>query len=110
MVKSKDYDRWLKSQTYEKFVAHVCRNLTRESKGKVKRNQQLGGKKTGHSHQIDVTIELQVGGLELLVLVECKHYNKRVSVDDLLVFAQRIEDIGAHKGLGGVPAGRNQGS
>jgi polysaccharide deacetylase 2 family uncharacterized protein YibQ len=32
-------------------------------------------------------------------LVECKAYKRPVSVDDLLIFAERIDDIGANKGI-----------
>jgi len=35
----------------------------------------------------------------MLILVECKHYKDKVEISDLLEFAQRIDDIGAHKGV-----------
>jgi hypothetical protein len=35
----------------------------------------------------------------MLVVVECKQYQKKVGVDDLLEFRSRIEDLRAHKGI-----------
>ena len=55
--------------------------------------------KSGHDHQIDVSAELTLGGLEMLILTECKYYSHCVGVDDVMEFAYRIQDIGAHKGV-----------
>src|SRR5262245_45531085 len=52
---------------------------------------------SGQKHEIDVTFEVSIGNLKLLFLVECKHYTR--AVDDVMAFAFRLRDIGAHKGL-----------
>jgi hypothetical protein len=54
---------------------------------------------SGYTHQIDVAYRFRIWKLDILVIVECKHYKKRVGVDDLLEFRSRIEDLRAHKGL-----------
>lgn len=46
-----------------------------------------------------MSIELRIADLSLMVLIECKHYKNTVSIADILEFAQRIDDIGAHKGV-----------
>jgi hypothetical protein len=55
--------------------------------------------KSGQEHEIDVSFEIKVGDLELLFLAECKKYQRRVGVDDIMAFSYRMKDIGAHKGL-----------
>lgn len=55
--------------------------------------------KSGHEHQIDVAAELELAEVRILILVECKHYSRKVGIDDVMELATRIEDIGAHKGI-----------
>lgn len=55
--------------------------------------------KSGHEHQIDVSAEIKIAGFLILILVECKLYSRSVGIEDVLEFASRLEDIGAHKGI-----------
>jgi hypothetical protein len=96
---TESYKKYLASLTYEKFVAFTFEGLVDSKIGKVIRDVSLKGKRTGHHHQIDILIELSIAGIKLMVLVECKHYKSKVRIDDILAFAQRIDDIGAHKGV-----------
>jgi hypothetical protein len=54
---------------------------------------------SGYEHQIDVAYRFKIWKTEMLVVVECKQYQKKVGVDDLLEFRSRIEDLRAHKGI-----------
>ncbi len=54
---------------------------------------------SGYEHQIDVVYRFTIWRTEILVIVECKQYQNKVGVDDLLEFRARIEDIKAHKGI-----------
>jgi hypothetical protein len=65
---------------------------------KMEQNAHFTGK-SGHDHQIDVAAEIKLAGIKLLILVECKYYSKVVGIDEVMEFAARIEDIGAHKGI-----------
>jgi ribosomal protein L40E len=47
---------------------------------------------------IDIVIETQLAGLNILILVECKYYKRRVEIADVLEFAERLDDVGAQKG------------
>jgi acyl carrier protein len=67
--------------------------------GRVHLRKHLEGKKSGHLHEIDIVIETTVAQLDILILLECKHYSRTVDVGDILTFASRIDDIGAHKGV-----------
>ncbi|MBM3236168.1 restriction endonuclease [Candidatus Poribacteria bacterium] len=55
--------------------------------------------KSGHEHQIDVSAELKIAGVKVLILIECKRYAHRVGIDDVMEVATRLDDIGAHKGI-----------
>lgn len=55
--------------------------------------------KSGQEHAIDVSFETTLSDLRLLILVECKHYARSVGVEDVLTFAYRLRDVGAHKGI-----------
>jgi hypothetical protein len=93
------YARFLEAKKYEGFVKTIYEELLDKSIGQVHLDKHYVGKRTGHSHQIDVSIETKVAGLEILILIECKHYKKTVEISDVLAFAQRLDDIGAHKGV-----------
>ncbi len=54
---------------------------------------------SGYEHLIDVAYRFRIWKTEMLVIVECKQYQKKVGVDDLLEFRSRIEDLRAHKGI-----------
>jgi hypothetical protein len=92
-------NRFLESLEYEEFVRMSYDALVSEDVGAVFLKRAYLGKRTGHQHEIDVSIELMVADLRIIILVECKHYRNKVEISDLLEFAQRLEDIGAHKGV-----------
>lgn len=65
---------------------------------------------SGYTHQIDVLYRMKIWLTELLVLVECKQYEKHVGVDDLLEFKSRLEDLRAHKGVFVTSSGYQRGA
>lgn len=84
--------------TFEEFVHATYSSLLKGYGAEVfLRRHYLG--KSGHNHEIDVSARLRIAGADLLLLIECKCYKKRVGVYDILAFAQRIDDIGAQKGI-----------
>jgi len=89
----------LQAMEYEDFVRLSFETLLCAHVGTVHKHRVYEGRRTGHQHDIDVSIDLEVGGLRILILVECKKYRRRVEISDLLEFAQRIDDIGASKGV-----------
>lgn len=63
------------------------------------------------TYQIDVTATFEIfGGSSIVVLVECKHYNKRVQRDDIILLNSKLQSIGAHKGILCSNAGFQQGA
>ena len=85
------------SKEYEELVADVCGELCSVPGAVIRHNQRLRGN-SGHEHQIDVVIEYP-GPVRLLILVECKYWTHPVTVEEVLVLAQRLTDTGAHKGI-----------
>ena len=89
----------MRSTDYEALVARVYEDLLPTGLGNVLKDQQYIGKRSGHSHQIDVAIEMKIADLRILVVIECKYYNRRVEVGEVLELAERLDDIGAQKGV-----------
>jgi len=90
---------FLDSMEYEEFVKTTYEALLSQHMGSVYLKKTYPGRRTGHRHEIDVSIELTLADLAILILVECKYYRNKVGISDLLEFAQRIDDISAHKGV-----------
>lgn len=90
------------AKKYELLVREILaarlKDDTRAIDFKVFHGKKYLGK-SGHNHQIDVSAELKLAGIKILILVECKLYSKKVGIDDILEFATRMDDIGAHKGI-----------
>jgi len=66
--------------------------------------------KSGQHYQIDLSFEFTKTKASFLVLIECKNYNRRVGLSVLLEFAEKIKDIGAHKGIVVTTRGFQKGS
>jgi hypothetical protein len=103
-------NRFRDSLQYEEFVRKTYDTLISHRIGKVYSKKLYTGKRTGHEHEIDVSIELEIVDLLILILVECKHYQSKVDISDVLEFAQRIDDIGAHKGVMVTTIGYQEGA
>ncbi len=57
------------------------------------------GKRSRHHHEIDLSCEIDWLGTRIIIAIECKAYRRSVGIDDMLEFAQRLDDISAHKGI-----------
>jgi hypothetical protein len=84
---------------FETFVKSIIRDQLSDSNIQIHHRRRLRGKRSGYSHEIDLSFEIDLVGTQVLVIVECKAYQRPVSVDDVLEFCSRIDDIGAHKGI-----------
>jgi len=90
-------------EVYERIVRDILEaEIRRDCPGAqldVFHNRTYRGK-SGNKHQIDVSAEIRIAGMQFLILAECKLYSrKKVNNEEIQVLASRIEDIGAHKGL-----------
>jgi hypothetical protein len=50
---------------------------------------------SGHQHQIDVSADVRIAGVKILIVIECKMYLRKVGIDDVMVLKSRMDDIGA---------------
>ena len=55
---------------------------------------------SGMTYEIDVVMEMTLAaGLRLLIAVEVKHIKRRIGAAEVMAFAAKLDDIGAHKGI-----------
>lgn len=54
----------------------------------------------GGEYAIDILLEFSLlSGARVIILVECKHQQRRVERDEVLVLEGKLRDVGAHKGM-----------
>lgn len=89
----------MEAEDYELFVQKVYQDLLKYDHVVVYHQKEYVRRSSGLPIKIDVSFEVEVAGARILVLVECKHYARRVEVGDIDEFFARLQDIGAHKGV-----------
>jgi len=102
MCSQKRNSNYATSRNYELLVRNLIKQEMSGISGveviEILHNARMKGS-SGYEHQIDVAYRFRIWKTEMLVIVECKKYQKNVGVDDLLEFRSRIEDLKAHKGI-----------
>jgi hypothetical protein len=53
----------------------------------------------GAVHAIDVAARRTVAGVDVLWIVECKHWNRRVNIEKVLALRGLVMDLGADRGI-----------
>jgi hypothetical protein len=82
---------------YETEVFDACKIAFRNAR--VTKNEKIRGKFSGRSRQIDILIKENIGGKEILIVVDCKLYSQKADIKHVESFIGMIADIGADKGL-----------
>lgn len=86
---------------YENFTQEIYQKLINDEDINtidVKHNVKLLGK-SGQRHQIDVYWEYEFAGIIQKVVIECKNYIRKVSVDKVNAFCTVISDLSDVKGI-----------
>lgn len=85
---------------YEKFTQGIYQELinARGITANVEHNVKLIGN-SGQKHQIDVYWEYEVSGVLHKVAIECKNYNRKLSVDKVNAFRGVLADLTDVKGI-----------
>lgn len=85
---------------YEKFTQEVCERLAlyQGLSSSVRHNVKLKGK-SGQEHQVDVLWEYEKYGVIHRVVIECKNYDRAVSIGKVRDFYGVISDIGNVRGV-----------
>jgi restriction system protein len=78
---------------YQERVASLFRGLGCDAST----NERLVGVRT--AHDIDVAVRSRHVGFDVLWVVECKHWQTRVSKLHVLALRQIVQDVGADRGL-----------
>lgn len=96
----------MNDKEYEEYVAEVvkdfefCRNAT------ISRNRKFAGKRQPGNYEIDIAIEISYGELAyFLMIVECKHWKRRVDRPAIQKLIQTRDAIAAHKAFAVSPVG-----
>lgn len=79
---------------YEKFTQKIYQELINACgiTTTVKHNVKLTGK-SGQKHQIDVYWEYEIAGVQHKIAIECKNYNRKLSVDKVNAFRGLLADL-----------------
>ena len=65
----------------------------------IKKNQLVIGKYSERSRQIDILVKSQSIGRELLIVIDCKKFSKKIDIKTVESFIGFSEDVGAHIGI-----------
>src|ERR1035438_6538411 len=84
---------------FESLVKALVAEQLGQTDQEIRHGAMLPGKRSGFNHEVDLSFEIDLLGTRVLVILECKAYGRPVSVDDVLEFCSRVQDIGAHKGI-----------
>ena len=77
-------------------------------KADVIHNAKLPGRQSKTQRQIDVLVRQKVGQFEMLIILDCKDYARRVDVKGVEAFYGLISDVGAQRGALVCPKGFSQ--
>ena len=75
---------------------------------KVFHRKKYKGKR-GLEHEFDVAFEFS-GVVDMLIVVECKQLKNKATKQDMEIFASRLDDISAHKGIFVTTVGFDKGA
>jgi hypothetical protein len=96
--------RW---QKFEDLVAEIQQELSPD--GLVTANDKILGR-SGQIRQIDVSVRKSIGEFELLIIVDCKDYKKRIDIKGVEEFIGMVADVGANKGAMVAASGYSDGA
>ena len=85
---------------YEDAVYEECQRAYHFREAEIIKNTHIVGKYSGVKRQIDVLVKLLKKGIVTsTVIIECKHYGKKINVKIVDSFIGCLEDVGAEKGI-----------
>ena len=86
-----------KWKRFEKIIAGIHRLQAQGAT--VTLDDHIVGRRTKRRRQIDVSLKFNHGYYDYWGVVECKDYNKKISISKVEAFRTKLEDVGAHKGI-----------
>lgn len=83
---------------FEKFVAKLFKATVRHVDGlKVKLHDKVST--ADGEYDFDATVRFRVAGMDLFVIVEAKHHKNAIKRELVQVLYQKVQSVGAHKGV-----------
>jgi hypothetical protein len=93
-------DLWIQEGDWQKYEHYIFGALQRRFPGaRVVPNAHLPGLKSGRDRQIDVLVELEIGGCNIRIAFDCKCYKRNVDVKHVESFLGMLEDIRVSQGV-----------
>ncbi|WP_421797568.1 restriction endonuclease [Haliscomenobacter sp.] len=65
----------------------------------ITKNYKIKGRYSNRSRQIDIFIKINTKVGDSTIVVDCKHYNKKINIKTVESFISMIDDIGADYGI-----------
>lgn len=65
----------------------------------ILKNQKIIGKYSKRSRQIDILVRQELIGREIIIVIDCKKFSKKIDVKTVESFIGFSEDVGAHIGI-----------
>jgi len=92
---------------YERQIEEALRATAEGSDAVVRFDQKLRGKYSERTRQVDVVVEGSFPGLDgpVVLIADCKAWNRKLDVTHVEKFAGLVEDVGAEHGLLICPLG-----
>jgi len=85
---------------WEKYEERIFEKLNDSFPGSsILKNQKIIGKYSERSRQIDILVRSESIGRELIVIIDCKKFSKKIDVKTVESFIGFSEDVGAHIGI-----------
>ena len=83
---------------FETFVAELLTAASpRVSRFRVEQHETIPG--VDGTYDFDCTVRYELAGMEFLVLVEAKHHANPIKRELVQVLYQKVQSVGAHKGV-----------
>jgi len=97
---SNDAGLWIPEGDWHKYEHYVLGNLQRRfPNARVVPNTHLPGLRSGRDRQIDVLVELKIGGCEIKIAFDSKCYKRKVDVKHVESFLGMLDDIRVSQGV-----------
>ncbi|WP_115712735.1 restriction endonuclease [Legionella sainthelensi] len=84
-----------KWKEFEKLAADIQKKLSPNAV--VTHNDKIKGR-SGRVRQIDISIKQKIGQFDVLIVIDCKDYKKRVDIKDVESVIGQVQDVMAHQG------------
>ena len=81
---------------YEDIVADI--HLQFSNPSKITKNEFIMGR-SGQRRQIDISLRAEISGYPILMIIECKKYNRPIDIGEIDELIGKVDDVSAAKGI-----------